>query len=219
MSVSFPGVSDFASSSWQLLRAIPARSGDRAAVGARGGRFARIWLVPIVVLTVAGMAPARAGDWTGDFNPGEWRIATLEVSRSDYLEAEKVAVGCSEGVLFVERYSPAGARPRSTLVLSATSGAADEGTTVTIVWERLDAPNSMWAYGATARAVIVALLTGRQVAFEELAEPARRPVLFDLAGARAAIGPVLSACGGSDLMAAEPMPTRQQAATLTIPTQ
>src|SRR5262245_16567449 len=130
MSVSFPGVSDFASPSWQLLRAIPARSDDRAAIGVRGGWCARIWPVLIVVLAVAGTAPARAGDWIADYDPGEWLIVALEVSRGGYLEPEKLAVGCSRGALFAERYSPAGARPRSTLALSATGSAADEGTIV-----------------------------------------------------------------------------------------
>jgi len=162
------------------------------------------------VLSLVGAMPAQAGNWEGDYEPGEWLIMMLVVNHQGYLEAEKLAVGCSEQVLFVERYSPAGARPSSSLLL-------DGDAALTVSWDRLDAPNTMWSYGVIARTLVLELLSAPQATFQELDEPARMPVSFDLAGARDAIVPVLGRCGETALLAkieARPAPARR--ADLTI---
>lgn len=160
------------------------------------------WLWLALVLSLAGAMPAQAGNWEADYEPGAWFITMLVVNREGYREAEKLAVGCSAQTLFVERYAPAGARPRSTLSLDGAAGR-------TVSWDRLDAPNTMWSHGVAARSLVTALLSARQATFQELDEPARPPVSFDLAGARDAIAPVLKRCGETALLAAvdaEPVP-------------
>src|SRR5262245_16473055 len=68
-----------------------------------GGRPARCgrWLA--LALSLFGAIPAQAGGWGGDYEPGEWLIMTLVSNHEGYREAEKLAVGCSEQSLFVER--------------------------------------------------------------------------------------------------------------------
>jgi hypothetical protein len=140
-----------------------------------GSRRPRCVLWLALALSLLGAVPARAGDWEGDYEPGEWLIMTLVANHEGYREAEKLAVGCSEQALFVERYSPAGARPSSSLSL-------DGGAALTVSWDRLDAPNAMWVHGVIARTLVLQLLSARQATFRELDEPARAPVSFDLAG-------------------------------------
>jgi hypothetical protein len=174
------------------------------------GRPARCgpWLA--LALSLLGAIPAQAGGWEGDYEPGEWLIMTLVANHEGYREAEKLAVGCSEQALFVERYSPAGARPSSSLSLDGASA-------LTVSWDRLDAPNAMWAHGVIARTLVLHLLSARQATFQEIDEPARAPVSFELAGARDAIVPVLDRCGEIALLAeigAGPAPPQRVDAAL-----
>jgi len=70
----------------------------------------------------------------------------------------------------------------------------------------------MWAYGVIARTLVRELLSARQATLQELDEPTRTPVSFDLAGARDAIVPVLNRCGEIALLAeveAVPAPRRR----------
>jgi len=175
-----------------------------------GGRATPCALWLALALSLIGAMPAQAGSWEGDYEPGEWSIMMLVVKHEGYREAEKLAVGCSERALFVERYSPAGGRPSSSLSL-------DGGGALSVSWDRLDAPNAMWAYGVTARTLVRELLSARQATFQELGEPTRTPVSFDLAGARDAIVPVLNRCGEIALLAEiEAGPAPSQRAELAI---
>jgi hypothetical protein len=129
-----------------------------------------------------------AGDWESDFEPREWDIAMLEQLRDGYLEREKIAVGCSRAELFVQRYSPAGHTPTS---IARFDGGAD----VVIVWDKLDPPNTMWAYGSTAQALIERMLLAETVSFREIDRSERVAVAFDFGGADQALMPVLVRCG------------------------
>src|SRR5262245_36574120 len=135
---------------------------------------ARLLSVAALMLAVGAAMPAQADGWEADYEPGEWLVMALVVNHEGYREAEKLAVGCSDHILFVERYSPAGARPSSGLSL-------DGGASLLVVWDRIDTPNAMWTYGVAARSLIMELVSGRQASFQELDQPDRLPVLFDLA--------------------------------------
>src|SRR5262249_5308148 len=162
-------------------------------VGPRGQRRARkracralsvlvasgIWAAPLPLMA--------AGDWEFDLAPGDGDIAQLEQPRDGYLEQEKFAVGCSQTELFVQRYSPAGNTPTSVVRFGG-------GVPVVIVWDKLDLPNTMWAYGATAETVIRGTLLAQTVSFQEIGRLERAPVTFDVGGADLAIKPILDQC-------------------------
>ncbi len=136
----------------------------------------------------AAPAPAiAAGDWEFDIEPGEWDIAMLEQARDGYLEHEKLAVGCSRTGLFVQRYSPTGHTPTSVARF-------DGGAPVVIVWDKLDLPNTMWAYGTTAKSLIDELLRASTVSFQENGRSEQVAVAFAIAGADRAIMPILGRC-------------------------
>jgi hypothetical protein len=132
---------------------------------------------------------AMAGEWTFDYEPGEWRIAALERGGEGYLERDKLAVGCSRSeMLFVQRYTAAGSRPASRFSF-------DGGPEVVVAWSRVDMPNSMWLFGEPARALIQALADAGSVGIREVGAFDRPPVAFVLDGAAVAIKPVLAGCG------------------------
>jgi hypothetical protein len=117
----------------------------------------------------------------------DWATATLEQKKNGRLESEKIAVGCSGSDFYVQRYSPDGNSHMSIVQF-------DGGPPLSIEWTRLNAPNTMWAYGLTARLIIDALLSARTVSFQEVDARARAPVTFDVDGARRIIGPIVDIC-------------------------
>ena len=89
-----------------------------------------------------------------------FRVITLEQKTDRYTEPDKIAIGCSEGLLFFERFSPGG-NASSSLVRF------DDGTELSIKWDKLDGPNAMWAYGPSAKLIVSKLFAERAVSFQE----------------------------------------------------
>lgn len=151
-------------------------------------RIQEVLLVAGAFVIWAALAPTiAAGDWEFDIEPSEWDITMLEQPRDGYLEHEKLAVGCSRTELFVQRYSPTGHTPTSVVRF-------DGGAPVVIVWDKLDLPNTMWAYGTTAESLIDGLLGARTVSFQENRRSEQVAVTFDVVGADRAIMPILGHC-------------------------
>jgi hypothetical protein len=141
-------------------------------------------------MSIAG--DAAASDWRVDLKISlagslDWVIATLEQPAPGYLEPEKISVGCSGSILYVQRYSPHGHATASIVRF-------DDGPSRFIAWARLNAPNTMWAYGAAARSLVDGLLSARVVSFQEVAEHPRAPVSFNVAGAVHVVGPIADTC-------------------------
>jgi hypothetical protein len=110
---------------------------------------------------------AFAGDWTSDEDG--FPIVTLEQKADGYLESEKIAVGCIKHEMFFKRYSPAGNAPSSLIHF-------DDGTEMSVEWSKLDAPNTMWAYGQLADSIVSKLLSSaKMISFQE---GQREPVAF-----------------------------------------
>lgn len=152
------------------------------------GQLLRGVLVAAAFVMCAARAPTiAAGDWEFDIEPGEWDIAMLQQSRDGSLEDEKLAVGCGRTGLFVQRYSPTGHTPTSVARF-------DGGAAVVIVWDKLDLPNTMWAYGTTAESLIDGLLRARTVSFLENGRSEQAAVTFAIADADRAIMPILGRC-------------------------
>jgi hypothetical protein len=156
-----------------------------------------LWARAVALLAVAAVgcgvaSTAAASDWQVDLKISlagslDWVTATLEQPVRGYLESEKIAVGCSGSILYVQRYSPHGHSTASIVRF-------DDGPSRFIEWTRLDAPNTMWAYGAAARSIIDGLLSARTVSFQEVSERARVPVNFDVEGAAHVLGPIADTC-------------------------
>ena len=155
------------------------------------------WARALTLLAAAAIAAGVAGnaaasDWQVEVQISlggslDWVTATLEQRIRGHLESETIAVGCSGSILFVQRYSPDGNATASIVRF-------DDGPSRFVEWTRLDAPNTMWAYGAAARSIIDGLLAARTVSFQEVAEPARAPVAFDVEGAPRAVRPIVDTC-------------------------
>lgn len=102
---------------------------------------------------------AVAGNWMRD--EGGLPVVTLEQPTGAYLEPEKIAIGCFEHRLFFERYSPAGNAPSSLIRFG-------DGTEMSVEWNKLDAPNTMWAYDQLADAIVNKVISStKTVSFQE----------------------------------------------------
>ena len=112
------------------------------------------------------VSSAFAGDWRRDEDG--FRVITLEQKTDRYIEPEKIAIGCSEGLLFFERFSPAGNTPSSTVRFR-------DGTELSIEWTKLDGPSAMWAYGPLASSIVNQLRLEQVVSFQE---GDRMPIVF-----------------------------------------
>ena len=110
------------------------------------------------IFGVASVSSAFAGEW----KRGEegFRVITLEQTTDGYIEPDKIAIGCSEGLLFFERFSPAGNAPSSLVRFR-------DGTEFSIQRNKLDGPNAMWAYGSLASSIVDKLLSEETVSFQE----------------------------------------------------
>jgi hypothetical protein len=109
---------------------------------------------------------AFAGDWRRDEDG--FRVIALEQKTDRYIEPEKIAIGCSEGLLFFERFSPAGNAPSSIVRFR-------DGTELSIEWTKLDGPGAMWAYGPLATLIVNKLRLEQVVSFQE---GDRAPIVF-----------------------------------------
>jgi hypothetical protein len=118
------------------------------------------------ILGMAFASSAIAGDWKLDEDG--FRVVTLEQEADSYRDAEKIAIGCTDGLLFFERFSPAGNAPSSLVRFP-------DGTEFTIEWDKLEGPHAMWAYGRLASSIVSKLLSEQVVSFQE---GDRVPVVF-----------------------------------------
>src|SRR4030095_4033650 len=90
-------------------------------------------IVRAAILEMASSTSAFADEWKRDEEG--FSVITLEQKTDRYTEPDKIAIGCSGGLLFFERFSPGG-NALSSLVRFR------DGTELSIKWDKLDGPNA-----------------------------------------------------------------------------
>src|SRR4029453_7519021 len=122
------------------------------------GSSAPAHVLPAAIFEMASISSAFAGE--GNRDEEGFRVITLEQKTDRYTEPDKIAIGCSEGQLFFERFSPGGNAPSSVARFR-------DGTEILIKWNRLDGPNAMWAYDLLASSLVNKLVSEQAVSFQE----------------------------------------------------